>query len=178
MNNERFPGNYIHPTALIAEGVKMGTGNYIGPYCVIGFPAEWKGYEQYNGNVTIGNNNRFTGLVTVDSGVERDTLIMNDCYFMKHSHIGHDAQILSSSTISCGAKVGGHTIIGEKSNIGLNAVIHQKQMIREGCMIGMGSVVTSKLNTEPYKTYAGNPAKLIGENNKHPDYIIYQKQFA
>lgn len=175
-NDERFPGNYIHPTALIAEGVKMGTGNYIGPYCVIGFPAEWKGFEQYIGNVTIGNNNRLTGLVTVDSGVEEATFIGNDNYLMKHSHLGHDAAIAIDCTVSCGAKIGGHSVVDNGANIGLNAVIHQKVIIEKGCMIGMGAVVTSKLKTEPFKTYAGNPAKLIGENSKHPDYIIYQKQ--
>ena len=51
-NNERFPFNNIHPTALIAEGVQIGRGNTIGPYCVIGFPAEWKGRE-VEGKVVI-----------------------------------------------------------------------------------------------------------------------------
>jgi UDP-N-acetylglucosamine acyltransferase len=83
---------------------------------------------------------------------------------MKGVHIGHDCHIWDDVIISCGAKIGGHTYIMEKVNIGLNAVIHQRQTIAEGCMIGMGSVVTKKLITKPYSKYAGNPAKYIGSN--------------
>jgi UDP-N-acetylglucosamine acyltransferase len=173
-NNERFPFNNIHPTALIAEGVVIGRGNTIGPYCVIGFPAEFKGQEQ-SGKVWIGDNNNITGLVTIDSGAHNPTVIVDNCYVMKHAHIGHDATIERGVTISCGAKIGGHAYIHEAANIGLNAVIHQKQKIAKGCMIGMGAVVTKKLVTEPFKTYAGNPAKLIGENTNHPLYTINMK---
>jgi len=175
-NKRRFPGNEIHPTALIAEGVRMGTGNYIGPYCVIGFPAEWKGKEAKSGNVYIGNNNRLTGLVTIDSGVERCTIIWNDTYMMKHCHVGHDAKIGNKVTISCGAKIGGHTEICDGVNIGLNAVIHQRQIIGNNCMIGMGAVVTKKLTTERARKYAGNPAKDIGPNDCHPEYTINMKE--
>lgn len=175
-NNERYPFNHIHPSALIAEGTEIGRGNVIGPYCLIGFPAEMKGSDVKQGNVIIGNDNTITGLVTIDSGTERPTTIADACYIMKHAHIGHDALVQSKVTISCGAKIGGHAIISTGCNIGLNAVVHQKQLIEDGCMIGMGAVVTKKLVTEPFKTYAGNPAKLIGENTKHPNYTIFQKE--
>ena len=172
-NNERFPFNNIHPTALIAEGVQIGRGNTIGPYCVIGFPAEWKGRE-VEGKVVIGDNNTITGLVTIDSGTDNPTLIGNNCYLMKGVHIGHDAKIFNGVTISCGAKIGGHARIYDQANIGLNACIHQNQVIKPGAMIGMGAIVTKKLVVEAFKTYAGNPAKLIGENSKHPLYEAYK----
>lgn len=174
--NERYPGNAISPLAWIHPDVKIGKGNTIGPFCMIGGPAEWKGHE-IQGKVIIGNNNTLSGLVTVDSGAEQTTVISRGCYLMKHSHVGHDALIMDGATISCGAKIGGHTIICDGANIGLNAVIHQKHKIEEGAMIGMGAVVTKKLITEPYKTYAGNPAKLIGDNSNHPNYPIFMKQY-
>lgn len=175
-NNERFPGNNIHDTVIIYEGVIIGTGNVIGPFCIIGAPAEWRGCDIIAGKVSIGNNNNITGLVTIDSGFIKPTIIMDGCYCMKHCHIGHDATIHNNVTISCGSKIGGHCEIYPNANVGLNAVIHQKQNIAVGCMIGMGAVVTKKLITEPYKVYAGNPAKLIGENIKHPFYNINQKE--
>jgi acetyltransferase-like isoleucine patch superfamily enzyme len=92
------------------------------------------------------------------------TFIGDDVWMLKHSHVGHDCYIHSKVTISCGVKVGGHTIVRYKCNLGLNAVIHQKQDIAIGCMIGMGSVVTKKLITQAFKKYAGNPAKEIGDN--------------
>ena len=181
--------NYIHHTAVIGPNVKIGDGNYIGPFCIIGMPAEHKTFwpdmnechhdglnvSQF-GQVVIGDNNRFTGHVTVDAGTEGPTVIGNNCWFLKHSHAGHDVIIHDDVTVSCGAKIGGHTVIGKGCNIGLNAVIHQRQVIKEGSMVGMGSVVTKGLITLPYKTYAGNPAKLLGENDKHPFYNIYQKE--
>lgn len=168
--------NNIHPTAIIHPNIIIGDGNTIGPYCIIGFPAEWKGNEK-EGKVIIGNNNTITGLVTIDSGAEADTIIGDDCYFMKHSHVGHDCIIENNVTVSCGAKIGGHSHVGKGSNIGLNAVIHQRQEIKEGCMIGAQAMVTKKLVTEPYKTYAGNPAKEIGVNDKHPNYTIYMQEY-
>lgn len=155
---------YIHPTAIIGNNVIIEDGAHIGPYCIIGMPAEYRGKEDVDRGVRIGRGARLTGLVTVDSGVERMTEIGENSYLMKHCHVGHDCMLHRNVIISCGAKIGGHSIIGEGANVGLNAVIHQRQIIEAGVMIGMGSVITRKLITEPFKKYAGNPAKYIGEN--------------
>lgn len=155
---------YIHPTALIGPNVTIGEGCYIGPYCIIGFPPEYKGKEDIDEGVWIGNNVRITGAVTIDSGTEGVTKIGSGCYLMKHSHIGHDAWLQFDVVVSCGAKIGGHAIIGDKTNIGLNACIHQRTQIPMGCMIGMGAVVTKKTELLPNKKYAGVPARIIGDN--------------
>jgi UDP-N-acetylglucosamine acyltransferase len=160
--------NTIHPTAIIGDNVILGDNNYIGAYCIIGDNAEYKKYWGKKGRVVIGNNNIITGLVTIDAGAEIDTLIGNDCFIMKHAHVGHDCIIQNNVTISCGAKIGGHTIIKKNCNIGLNAVIHQNQIIEEGCMIGALCMITKKIETKPYTKYAGVPAKEIGSNeNMH-----------
>ena len=156
--------NNIHPTALLGPNVVLGDNCYIGPYCLIGMPAEWKGHENEDKGVYIGDNVRITGLVTIDSGVNNPTYIGDDCYLMKHSHVGHDAHIWNDVTISCGAKIGGYTEIEQSCNIGLNASIHQKLIIPEGCMIGMGAVVTKRTEMQPYSKYVGNPAKFLSEN--------------
>lgn len=167
-NNERFPGNDIHPTAVISPNVTMGSGNYIGPYCVIGMPAEHRDEWGVNKGVYIGNNCVITGHVTIDGGVVSSTTIRNNSFIMKHAHVGHDATIREFATISCGAKIGGHSIIEEYANIGLNAVVHQKHRVRKHCMIGMGAVLPLKVTTEPGHTYVGNPARCIGRNKKAP----------
>jgi UDP-N-acetylglucosamine acyltransferase len=137
---------------------------YIGPLCIIGYPAEWKGKEHLCQGVHIKAGTRITGLVTIDSGVERITTIGKDCYLMKHSHVGHDALIGDGVTVSCGAKIGGHCIIGQGTNIGLNATIHQQVVIPYGCMIGAGCFVGKKTELSPNRKYAGVPAKDIGSN--------------
>lgn len=159
--------NYFHPTAVIGPNVTIGDNNYIGPHCIIGFPAEHRAFwDKPIGHVVIGDNNKFTGLVTIDAGTEKDTIIFSNCWFLKHSHVGHDAIIHDNVTISCGAKIGGHAIIHANTNIGLNACIHQWCHIPEGCMVGMGAVVTKTLLVMPNRKYAGVPAKDIGSNLK------------
>ena len=155
---------YIHPTAIIYPNVIIEPDVYIGPYCIIGAPAEWKGYEHCEGLVTIMSGSRLTGMVTVDSGTDKRTIIGKGCYLMKHSHVGHDAILSENVTLSCGAKVGGHTIIEKNCNIGLNAVLHQKIRIPEGCMIGASAFVGKKSILRPYYKYAGIPVKEIGSN--------------
>jgi UDP-N-acetylglucosamine acyltransferase len=157
--------NFIHPTAIIGENVILGDNNYIGAYCIIGDPAEHKKFwGQEKGKVIIGDNNIITGLVTIDAGTEYDTFIRNNCFIMKHAHIGHDCRIWDNVTISCGAKIGGHSIIKEYSNIGLNAVLHQFSIIEQGCMIGASAFF--KGQSKEYSKYAGVPAKYLSPNIK------------
>jgi len=160
----------IHQTAIIGPNVEIEDDVYIGPLCVIGFPAEWKGRETEDKGVLICRGARLTGLVTVDSGVEKRTIIGHGCYLMKHSHVGHDAFLGDEVTVSCGAKIGGHAVIGNWANIGLNAVIHQRKEVGAGAMIGMGAVVTKGPWIGPFGIYVGNPAKYLKENTSHPKY--------
>ena len=155
--------NFIHPTAIIGDNVILGDNNYIGAYCIIGDPAEHKKYwGQEKGKVIIGNNNIVTGLVTIDAGTEVPTIIEDGCFIMKHAHIGHDCRIMNNVTISCGAKIGGHSIVGEGSNIGLNAVLHQFSVIKKGCMIGASAFFKGESEVE--MKYAGVPARKLGSN--------------
>ena len=181
-NRGHDKSNYIHPTAVIFSGVVMGKGNYIGPYCVIGAPAEHRGSwnPREPGRVVIGNNNIFTGHVTIDASYLTDghTIVIDDCYFMKHSHVGHDAYIGQRVTLSVGAVVGGHTFICDFTNVGCNAFIHQRQVIAPYCMIGAGAVITAKTETQPVNTYAGNPARFLGENKAHSEVLTGQLKQA
>lgn len=158
--------NQIHHTAIIYGNVIFGENIYIGPYCIIGSNPEWKGKEKENKGVIIGSGTTITGMVTIDGGGITPTEIAANCYIMKHVHIGHDAIIQDGVTLSCGAKIGGHSIISKNCNIGLNAVIHQKCFIPEGCMIGASAFVGKKSNLKPFHKYAGVPVRELGENIK------------
>ena len=155
--------NFIHPTAIIGQDVILGDNNYIGPYCIIGDPAEYKKYwGQRPNKVIIGNNNIITGLVTIDAGTEETTHIGNNCFIMKHAYIAHDCIIDNNVSICSGAKIGGHCIINDNCNIGLNATLHQWSVVLEGCMIGASAFF--KGESEKYTKYAGVPARKLGEN--------------
>jgi UDP-N-acetylglucosamine acyltransferase len=157
----REDGTCIHKTALVMG--ELGINVYIGPYCIIGYPSEYKDKETV-GNVSIGSNTKIHGHVTIDSGVINITTVAANCYLMKDVHIGHDAFIKHDVTISPGAKIGGHAVIGRKCNIGMNATVHQHVTIPEGCMIGMGAIMVKK-EYIPYSKYIMN-GKYLDVNTK------------
>ena len=159
----------IHPTAVISPAVKIGAGTYIGPFCIIGYPAEHKGYwgnVPRRSEVIIGENCVITGHVTIDGSTDGVTAIGNNVWMMKHSHVGHDAVICDNVVISCGAKIGGHAAIGEGTNIGLNAVIHQWKQVPPGCMIGANAFIGKELPMIDGGVYVGVPAKFLKMNEK------------
>jgi UDP-N-acetylglucosamine acyltransferase len=180
--------NQIHPTAVIGPEVKIGTGNTVGPYAVIlgnteigndnwvgphvviGTPGEMRGGDHPvlwdgSGNdatVRIGDRNIIREFTTVQSGAIVGTKIGDDCYIMTKSHIPHDGVLGNGVTISCSVMIGGHSTVLDGANVGLGAVVHQRLVIGERAMVGMGSVVTK--NIPPYATAFGNPAVVRNAN--------------
>lgn len=157
-------GNVVMEGAIIRDGVVMGDNNFVGAYCIIGDAPEKTEWFDKSAGVTIGNNNRFTKQVTIDSGTERKTYIGDNNLFLKNSHIGHDADISNDNVFSCNSVIGGWTRVKGNCNFGLGAVVHQRLTIPEKCMIGMGGVVTKKSDLNAGRKYAGVPVKDIGSN--------------
>jgi len=157
---------YIDKTAIIGLNVEIEDNVYIGPYCVIGMPPEWKGKEDKDFGVLIKSGSRLTAFVTVDSGAERRTVIGENCYLMKHCHIGHDSILENDITMSPGSKIGGYCNIARGVNFGMNSTVHQKLNIPSGCMIGANAFVgKSSILRAGYK-YAGVPVRELGINVK------------
>jgi UDP-N-acetylglucosamine acyltransferase len=177
--------NFIHPTAVIGQNVQMGTGNYIGPYCVIenvqignnnrfeafcsiGSVAEHREFmilpQEIKYPVIIGNNNIFREFVTINSGTQRNTTIGDSIIMLAKSHVGHDAIIHNNVTLSCFSCVGGHAEVRQYTNMGLHSVVHQFVIVPHGIMLGMGAIVTKKAKLKSFCTYVGNPAQYLTIN--------------
>ncbi len=159
-------GNIIREGVIIRDGVFIGNNNYFGPYCVVGEPPEKRGFYDVVGKVTIGNNNRFTGKTTVDSGTERNTVIGDNNLFMKNVHLGHDCIIRDGVTLAVNVALAGWVEIYEDSNLALGVVVHQRCTIPQGVMIGMNGVVTKKSQLAPWSKYIGIPVRYLGPNIK------------
>lgn len=162
----RLRGNKIHHTAIIYPCVRMGKGNYIGPFCVIGAHPDYLGKLNESKGVDIGNGNRFTSHVMVQTGVEQKTLICNNCMIMGGAYIAHDCWIERNCTISAGARLAGYVHICHNVNIGLDANVHQRCTVHEYCMLGMGTVYTKSTKEAICAVYVGNPAKILRANDK------------
>lgn len=159
-------GNKIMEGVIIRAGVQIGDNNTIGPYTIIGEPAEKHGYFDKLGKVLIGSGNRFTKQVTIDSSTDGVTIIKDNCIFLKNVQIGHDAKIGSNSILSCNVIIGGHTELGEFTNFGLGAVCHQRLKIPGNSIFGMNCTVTKKTILQPNRKYIGSPARDIGANDR------------
>lgn len=158
----------IHETAKIYPNVIIEDGVYIGAYCIIGAPAEsikyWGKPSEYS--VVIKKGTIINGACTIDAGTEQHTIISENCFIMKQTHIGHDSFIDKNVIIAPHATVGGHCIIEEDCNLGMNSVIHQRVTIPKRSMIGMGAVVTKGSQTWANGVYVGNPAYFLRWNNR------------
>jgi len=147
----------IHPTAIIGDNVKIGSGSVIHPYAIIGTDAENK-YSEVNektGGVVIGNNTIIREGVTINAPIDDMTVVGNNCYLMAKSHIGHDGKLGDNVTMSTNAIVGGHSIIRDYSVLGLNSVIHQKRYVGEFSMVGMLTPISN--HVPPFLISYGNP---------------------
>jgi UDP-N-acetylglucosamine acyltransferase len=51
--------------------------------------------------VLIKKGTRLTGMITIDSGAQRQTVIGENCYIMKHAYIAHDCVLGSNVIMSC-----------------------------------------------------------------------------
>jgi len=155
-------GNFIGPYAIIDENVELGDNNYVGPHCIIGDVGESINFfNSPKKGVLIGNNNRFTKQVTIDSGTVEPTIIQNDTLWLKNAHAGHDCIIHNQVQVRCNAIVGGHVTIHQGARVYLSAIIHPRLTLPEYTIIGMGTVVTKKCELIKKGIYIGNPARLL-----------------
>lgn len=154
-------GNWIHKTAIIYPCVKMGKGNVIGAYSVIGSNGEIRGKrpDEFKGVVIIGDKNVISELVTIQRPFEENkkTIIGSGNILMAHVHIGHDAEVGNDCEVCTSTVVGGYVKISDGAKIKLHCVIRNRIHIGSHATVGMGSVVTK--NVGENSIVYGNPAR-------------------
>lgn len=170
-NNDWYntDGNYIHKTAIIHDCVKLGKGNTIGAYSVIGGNGEIRGANQgkFKGVVIIGDNNVISELVTIQRPFENTaTIIGNNNIIMAHSHTGHDVQIGNNCEICTGVILGGYSIVKDGAKIKLGVTIRNRKVVGTDSIVGLGSAVVKDVSDGVI--VMGNPAKFHKLNNNYP----------
>lgn len=169
MIQHKYPeGVRIHPTAIIEDGVKLGShtsvwdsvhirhGASIGEQCIVGE----KSYVAYD--VQIGNRVKINAFVYICAGVTIEdgvmlsagTIFTNDRFprattpDLKELRSSAPDEHTLLTRVSAGATIGAGSIIGNDLTIGRFA------------MVGMGSVVTKSV--PDFYLVIGQPARPFG----------------
>lgn len=150
-------GNFIHKTALIGDNVKLGKGNIIMPFAVLGHSGFIRNMEEVNGKIEIGDNNRFGLHSVVMVGESGLTKIGNNNLLMNYVNIGHDCTIGNDNEIGAKTIICGFSEIGNNNQIKVYVAVRNRIKIGNNNLIGMGAIVVSDVaDNEKLK---GNPAK-------------------
>jgi len=166
LNFKKIKGNFVHKTAVINwKKIKIGKGNTIGPYVVIGNSAQWP-KKKSSGLIYIGNNNTFNEFCNIHlpTSLTKKTYIGNNNYFMNSTTIDHDCYIEDNVTLSSNVLLGGNVYIMCGSNLGIKTIVHQNQLIGSYSLIGMGSIIIKKNIIQPGYIYYGRPIKRTKVN--------------
>lgn len=182
------PSTRIHPSAVLGDGVSLGSGVvvgpnavllgpleigdnvWIGPAAVLGAPPEisslpqnaaWEGDLQHEG-VIIESDVVIREFCTVSQGSHRPTRVGRSSWLLNTSYVAHDVEVGSSVTLSAGARIGGHAVLGDHVTLGLNSSVHQRRVVGAGSMIGMGSAVSR--DVLPFSKVFGSPVRRHGIN--------------
>jgi carbonic anhydrase/acetyltransferase-like protein (isoleucine patch superfamily) len=129
---------YIHPQASVIGNVKIGERVFVAPHASI---------RGDRGRIEIDD----------ESNVQDGVIIHSDDVYVtrvgKRVNIGHNATIHSES-------------IGDHAGIGIGAVLMVGSKVAEGVLIANSAMLHPKTKTEPYKIYAGVPAKYLRDFDK------------
>lgn len=114
-------------------------------------------YFGSGGGVTIGDNSQVNELVRLDNvSIGSNVMVAREVVFLGKMHESSSVDVPMNEQ---GVKSVATTIVEDDVWLGLRAVIMPGVVIRSGCIIAAGAVVTK--DTEPYSIYAGVPAKKI-----------------
>ena len=164
----------IFETAILTGPLSIGDDVYIGPYAVVGGPAQHRGSYPCSlasphraCGVRINNRACIREFVQIHQGLTCETVVGEDVLLMAGAHIAHDSQLGDGATLGSFSILGGFTIIDDAATFGQGVVTHPWSIIGERAMVGFNSSVVK--DVMPFAKVAGAPARLLGSNQHRDD---------
>ncbi len=162
------PAPWVHPTAIVEDGVRLGNrtrvwdavhirrGARLGESCIVGE----KTYIAYD--VVIGSFVKLNAAVYVCAGVTIDDF----CMVSAHTVFTNDRYPRAGNLDLTGLETSEPTVetlethVGRGTTLGANATIGPGLTLGEYSMVGMGAVVTR--DVAAHQLVVGNPARPAG----------------
>jgi len=160
-------GVVIGPACVIGHGchvegrTRLGRGNVLHPYAVLGTPPQDLKYHGEETELVVGDDNVFREFVTVNIGTPTGsgvTRIGNRNYLMICSHVGHDCEIEDDTILVNGVLLGGHCKV--ESGAKLMGAAALNPFVTIGKMAYVGGLSRIAQDVAPFMIVEGNPAKV------------------
>lgn len=152
---------YVHPSAIIDEGVKIGKNSKIWHFshlqknAQIGINCTLGQNVNIGNNVQIGNNVKIQNNVSIYEGVT-----LEDFVFCGPSCVFTNILLPRCEFPQRGSQFYKKTLVQKSASIGANATIVCGNTIGRYAIIGAGAVVTKDVPN--FALVVGNPAKIVG----------------
>lgn len=163
---------FVHPTAIVEEGAKIGKGTKIWHFthimanAVLGENCNLGQNVMVAPEVVIGNNVKIQNNVSLYTGVTCE-----DDVFLGPSMVFTNITNPRSGVVRRGQYT--KTLVKKGVSIGANATIVCGHDIGEYAFIGAGTVVTKEI--PPYALIVGNPGKQIGWMSEYGHRLHFDK---
>ncbi len=128
----------IGPHAFVGRFTRMGADNVLHIGAVVGnIPQDLKFDRDTVSSLEIGEGNEFREYCVIHRSAEEGcaTRIGDRCYFMNHSHLGHDGELGNEVIVGASALLAGFVTVGDRAFISGNTAVHQY------CRIGRISMI-------------------------------------
>lgn len=158
-------GSILKNNVTIMKNVKLGSGNEVYPFAVLGGAPQDLKFKGENTSVEIGDDNVIREYVTINRGTGhggKKTIVGSGCFIMAYSHIAHDCVIGDGVILSNTSTLGGHIHVGRNAIISGLVAIHHFVTVGEFAFLGGCSKVVS--DAPPYMMSVGSPARVRGVN--------------
>ena len=164
---------FAHETAVIDEGVQIGSGTKIWHFshimtgCVIGENCNLGQNVVISPDVILGENVKVQNNVSIYTGV-----ICEDDVFLGPSMVFTNVINPRSAIIRKNEYM--KTIVGRGATIGANATVVCGNDIGKFSFIGAGAVVTKEV--KPYALVVGNPSRQVGWMSVYGHRLQFNKE--
>lgn len=155
----------IHAFASIKQFTRMGKGNVVHSYALVGGVPQDLKFAGETSHLDIGDNNSIREFSTLHRGTAGGgglTRIGSNNLIMAYCHIAHDCLLHNNIVMSNGATLAGHVELFDGAIIGGLSAIHQFSRIGQHAFVGGMTGIAQDL--PPYMMAVGSRAGIHGPN--------------